>query len=167
LRRRLLIVGAVAVVIAIVASLTVTGLLTGGGHTSSSPSTAAPGAATAPTGAATTTAGPPRAADVAAARACEAFEVYLQDAKAGHIPAAAGRRLVTTTGVLLRGTRADQKAGRTLPEWAELASNILASANDIVGHNDKALATAGAAADRSCQEIPAAAAAAGGYARAK
>jgi hypothetical protein len=140
--------------------------------------TAAPGAtdpgATGPgtTGPGTTgpgTTGPgtgaPTPAEVAAARACQAFSVYLEDASAGRVPAAVGTAVVRTASVLLRGARQDQAAGRPLPPWAPLGVAILAAAQDVVAHDEKALRTDGAEAGASCRSLPAAAARAGGFER--
>ncbi len=103
--------------------------------------------------------------DIAAARACQAFAVYLADARRGAIPRADGAKLVASAGTLLQGSRAARAAGDSLPKWAALGSELLSAADDVVGHNYKALATDGAAADRSCARVPAAAARAGGYRR--
>jgi hypothetical protein len=121
-------------------------------------------------GPATTVSGPTVAsraapADVAAARACQAFSLYLASAETGTIPKAVGTQLVRKAGVLLRGARRDRSAGKPLPKWAALGSELLAAAADVVNHKAKALATDGADADRSCATIPDAAARAGGYRR--
>lgn len=91
--------------------------------------------------------------------------MYLADAEAGRIPAAAGRRLVADAGVLLDGARADSKAGRSLPEWSGLASALVAAADDVVHRDASALASDGRDAATYCQAVPADAAAAGGFHR--
>jgi hypothetical protein len=102
---------------------------------------------------------------VAAARACQAFAVYLADAQKGSIPAAVGRRLIEDAGVLLQGAQQDKAKGRALPPWSALGADLLAAADDVVSHNSSALSTDGAAAAAQCRRVPAAAARAGGFKR--
>ena len=162
--------------LAIVAASIVGGVTSGGGSSpargagpssSSIPSAASP-AATSPSAASpapTTADAKPTAAGVAAARACEAFEVYVEAASKGTIPKAVGTRLADAAGALLKGARADQSAGRALPKWAPLGSDRLAAADDIVDGKATALKTDGTAADTACATLSAAAARAGGYKR--
>jgi hypothetical protein len=154
---------AIAVVVILVASLA-GGLIAANGSASKSG-----GAATSPpTSAATsppTSPAPVLAADVAAARACQAFQVYVADAETGTIPKAVGSRLVTDAGILLKGAKADHAAGRALPKWAALGSELLAAAADVLADKISALKADGADAQGNCALVPAAAARAGGYTR--
>jgi hypothetical protein len=166
-RRRWTVVAA-GVVVVVLAGSVVAGVVSSRTAADRVPSSAPPPTPTTTT--TTTVSGPtvtevPTPADVAAARACQAFAVYLESAETGTIPKAVGARLVKTAGVLLRGARKDQAAGQPLPKWAGLGSELLAAAADVVNHKAKALATDGADADRSCATIPDAAARAGGYRR--
>jgi hypothetical protein len=113
----------------------------------------------------TTAPPPPSAADIAAARACEAFVVYLADAQSGEVPAAAGRDLIEDAAVLLRGANADKAAERALPRWSGLGADLLDAAEDVVEHNSEALETDGAAAGAQCRTVSASAARAGGFSR--
>jgi hypothetical protein len=173
--RRRVVVAVVS--LAVVVSAVVIGLVSAGGS-SAGPSVAAtvpdggapttvvtPPGSTAVTTAPTTPAGPPTAADIAAARACQAFVVYLEDAQTGRVPAAAGRTLIADVAVLLKGAKKGQSSTKALPPWAALASDLLAAANDVVSHKSAALKTDGASAGAQCQSIPAAAAQAGGFER--
>jgi hypothetical protein len=166
--------GAAVVLVASIVTALISSRTTAGGRhagapppaATATPATTAPASATpAATGPTPTVASPPKPTDVAAARACQAFSVYLADAQKGTIPKAVGAKLVNTSGALLRGARAAEAAGRPLPKWAELGSALLAAAADVVNHDAKALATDGANADASCQRVPAGAATAGGYHR--
>lgn len=149
---------AAVVVAVLVVSVLVAVVLSGAGQGGS-------GAAVGPTGSAAAGSAP-APADVAAARACQAFAVYLADARAGEVPAATGRTLVAAAAVLLQGAQEDQKAGRAPPRWAALGADLLAAADDVVSHRSEALSSDGAAAGASCQTIPATAAKAGGFVRA-
>jgi hypothetical protein len=179
--RRLQVVGAVVALAAIVA-VVVIGLVdsgSSGGHAAppdsiaggsvpsdsvpsdSVPSSAAP-SQSAPS---PTTTDRPSAADVAAARACQAFAVYLEDAEKGQVPAADGRALVGDAAALLSGAARDEKAGRALPKWAALGSDLLAAAQDVVTHKEASFRTDGAVAASQCRLVPASAAKAGGFQR--
>jgi hypothetical protein len=163
-------VAALAVVVSIVAIGLSGGGSSGGGSGSSvsAPgSVSDPGSVTDPASVAPSTAADPasKTADVAAARACEAFVVYLGAAQKGSIPAAVGRTLIGDAGVLLQGARQDKAANRALPAWSALAADLLAAAEDVVSHKSAALATDGAAAGALCRTVPAAAASAGGFQR--
>jgi hypothetical protein len=107
----------------------------------------------------------PAPADVAAARACAAFTVYLEDATHGRVPGSVGRALIEDAAVLLRGAETDKAAGRALPRWSTLGSDLLSAAEDVVDHKKTALESDGPAAAAQCRLVPAAAAAAGGYRR--
>ncbi len=105
----------------------------------------------------------PATADVDAARACQAFNVFLADAGAGSVPKADGEALVDSAGKLLAGAGADQAAGRPLPRWAQLGADLVSATNDVVHGDSSSLKTDGAAAAAGCQQVPAAAARAGGF----
>jgi hypothetical protein len=163
-RRR---VAAAIVSLAVIVAGVVIGLSAVGGSASAPSVTTTTTPATDPT---TATAPPatsaaPSAADVAAARACQAFVVYLEDAQNGRVPAAVGRTLIADAGVLLQGANQDRAAGRALPKWSALASHLIAAADDVVAHRTAALQTDGGAVGTQCQAIPAAAARAGGFSR--
>jgi hypothetical protein len=135
-------------------------LVGGGAHSSAgAPATTAPGEpATGPT-----TTAAPAAVDVAAARACQAWDVYLTAALTGEVSAAQGQRLLTATEVLIAGASQDQAAGRPLPKWEELGGDIINAADDVVNGDAEALGSDGAAVAAQCKTIPAAADAAGGF----
>jgi hypothetical protein len=168
MRRRWGAAVAAVVLLVVIVTAVVIGAV-GGGHptprgTTSPPS--GPVSTTAPATTPPTAAASPSAADVAAARACQAFAVYLEDATRGNVPAAAGRRLIEDAAALLQGSSKDQTAHRALPKWAPLGSDLLASADDVVTHKSAALRTDGAAAGAQCRKVPASAARAGGFQRA-
>ena len=156
-RHRRLMVGAAAIVLVALGSGV--GLALSGGGTNHSGGRAGAAAT------ATTTAAAPTAADVAAARACQAFTVYLADAGTGTVPKADGEALVNDADALLTGAAKDQAANLPLPKWAHLGANLLSSAEDVVKHDSTSLQTDGALAAQECQTVPAAAARAGGYVR--
>jgi hypothetical protein len=169
-RRRVV---AAVVSLAVIVSAVVIGLVSAGGSSAgpsvaaTAPDGGAPTTVLTPPGSTAPTTAPaaPTAADIAAARACQAFVVYLEDAQSGRVPAAAGRTLIADVAVLLKGAKKGQSATKALPPWATLASDILAAANDVVSHKSAALKTDGASAGAQCRSIPAAAAQAGGFER--
>jgi hypothetical protein len=134
-----------------------TGALGGASSNSSSVAT------TTPPSAASTTTAPPLAADVTAAKACEAFNVYLADAAKGGVSEADGQALINAAGTLLDGAQADQAAGRPLPKWAGLGEDLVNAAQDIVNSDTTAFKTDGPEAAEACQTIPVSARLAGGY----
>jgi hypothetical protein len=154
--RRRLIGTALVVLLALGAGAGALAAVTGG-HAVTPVATTTPRATAAP--------GPPAAADVAAARACQAFTVYLSDASAGVVPRVAGESLVDDADALLAGASGNGAATKPLPKWSQLGANLLSAAKDVVDHDSSALATDGAAAAQECQTVPAAAAVAGGYVR--
>ena len=101
--------------------------------------------------------------DVAAARACEDFSVYLADASKGQVPSAAGRQLADDAAALLGGASAAQAAGTPLPRWAPLGQDLIDAATDVVDGNAAALKKDGTAAAQACQTVPAGARTAGGF----
>ena len=166
---------AAVVAAAILVSAAAIGVSRGGaGSSSGAPSTATAPVGTAatpapttaiPTPVPTTVDAVPLAADVAAGRACQTFAVYLGDAQKGHVPPKVGRALADDAAALLKGSRADESAGRALPTWAPLGSDLLAAAGDIVSGDSSALRRDGAAAGAECRRVPAPAARAAGFAR--
>jgi hypothetical protein len=128
---------------------------------SSAPSSSAPSSSA--TGGQATSTDPPAAEDVAAARACAAFSVYLADAGQGRVPQAAGEALVSDADALLDGAQADQAAGKPLPKWASLGEELINAADDVVKGDSAALKTDGTTAAEACQSVPANARAPGGY----
>jgi hypothetical protein len=167
-------IAAAVAALAVVASIVAIGVSSGGSSRqgAGSPASVSDPSASDPVSVAvapppTAAPAPPRPVDVAAARACEAFAGYLADAQKGSIPATAGRTLIEDASVLLQGAQSDQAAGRALPPWAALGADLLAAAEDVVSHTSSALTTDGAAAGAQCRTVPAAAARAGGFQRAR
>jgi hypothetical protein len=122
------------------------------------------GPSTASAGSSTASAGSSTASDIAAARACAAFNTYLADAGKGQIPRTAGEAVTNAAYQLLAGDSQDQAAGKHLPQWAKLGEDLIAATDDVVNRNSSALSTDGTAAAEACQTIPEAARVAGGYA---
>ncbi len=137
-----------ALIVAVVAVTSSLALVGGGSHS----------AASGPT-----TGGAPDPADVAAARACQAWDTYLGAALSGKVTAAQGQSLLAAAEVLIAGAPGDQEAGRPLPKWEVLGGDIINGADDVVNGNVEALQSDGAAVAAQCRTIPAGAAAAGGF----
>ena len=145
-----------ALVVAVVA-VTSSLALVGGGHGSnvgSSPPT---------TSAAPTTTAAPDPADVAAARACQAWDVYLGAALTGEVSSAQGESLLSAAEVLISGAKQDQAAGRALPKWATLGGDIINGADDVVNGDAETLQSDGASVAADCKTVPTAADVAGGF----
>jgi hypothetical protein len=159
-RRLVAAFAAVAVTLAVV----VAGVEADGSGTSR-PRAAGDAATRPPASSPSTAAAVPSSADIAAARACEVFTLYLSDADRGSVPKAVGTALVQSASALLSGAQTDQAAGRSLPKWSSLGSELIAAAQDVVGHDGTALRSDGAAAAAECRSVPAAAARAGGFVR--
>jgi hypothetical protein len=103
-------------------------------------------------------------ADVAAARACQAWDAYLNAAAlTGTVSPAQGQSLLTSAEALIAGSAQAQAAGRPLPKWEALGVDLIAGADDVVHGNVTALKRDGTAVAAQCKTVPAAAAAAGGF----
>ena len=151
-RRRGVILAFLALVVAVVAVTSSLALVGGGGSSSRPAVTAAP-----------TTTAAPDPADVAAARACQAWDVYLSAALTGEVSPAQGESLLSAAEVLIAGAQQDQAAGRPLPKWAALGGDIINGADDVVNGDAETLQADGAKVAADCKTVPSAADVAGGF----